>query len=260
MGGYQQVIGSLPVRNVQPPPEGTMAAGLTFTLTSVEPSVTASLQLNSQGGIQLSQVVTLSIDNSDSPYAISVTHGVFNEVTTVPAYASIIIPTFSSQGGTYTLIVEAITPNSAPLTSEIQVNIICMNYPRTPGSFGNTTITSIAGGNQNVAPLVSTVIAFTGPGVTQIAAVGNYILDSLDIYCTFMTAASSGTPATLLWNLYSFDNPAALATIASDQPATPPATSDIEVFAGGQFTAPISMSWSQGLILPRGCSLFFDVS
>ena len=35
MGGYEQVIGSLPVRNVQPPPEGTMAAGLTFTLTSV---------------------------------------------------------------------------------------------------------------------------------------------------------------------------------------------------------------------------------
>ena len=97
-------------------PKGLWRRGLTFTLTSVEPSITASLQLNSPGGLQLSQVVTLSIDNSDSPYAISVTHGVFNETTTVPAYGAVIIPTFSSQGGVYTLIVEAITANSAPLS------------------------------------------------------------------------------------------------------------------------------------------------
>ena len=191
------------------------------------------------------------------PYLL---HMAFSMRRHVPAYGSVIIPTFSSQGGTYTILVEAITANSATLSSEIQVNIICMNYPRTPGSFGNTTITSIAGGNQNVAPLVSTQIHFTGPGLNEIMPVGNYILDSLDIYCTFMTAASSGTLAVMTWSLYSFDDPAALATIVSDEPTTPPATSDIQVFAGGQFTAPISMSWSQGLILPRGCSLLFDVS
>jgi hypothetical protein len=127
----QNSFGSVPVQAVNPPPEGTMATQLSFLLTAEEPSIGQSLQLSSQSGLMLSQVVTICIDNSDNIYAVSITHGVFNENTLVPAFSSIIIPTFSSKSNYPINVAAVLPPGAVALTSNLQVNIIFMNYART---------------------------------------------------------------------------------------------------------------------------------
>src|SRR5258708_1971654 len=111
----QNVLSSVSVQNVQPPPEGTMAALLKFTLDANTPSISLSLQLSSQGGLLLSQVVSLSIDNSENDYPILVIHGILNEVVQVAAQATVIIPTFSNRGP-YTITVSTPT-GAAPSTA-----------------------------------------------------------------------------------------------------------------------------------------------
>ena len=81
----QQTIGSVPIISRLPPPEGNMAAQLTFTLTPTQPNVATSLQLNSQGGLMMSQVLTLVIDNTKNGYPINVVHGALNENVQVAA-------------------------------------------------------------------------------------------------------------------------------------------------------------------------------
>lgn len=85
MGNYQNIIGAIPVVSLSPPPEGSAAAQVTYTLTPSLPAVSASYQLSSQAGLAMSQIVTLIIDNSANLYPIEVTHGVLSEVTNVPA-------------------------------------------------------------------------------------------------------------------------------------------------------------------------------
>jgi hypothetical protein len=255
----QNVIGSVPVSAKGQPPEGQMAAQLSFLLTPTEPSIAAALQLSSQSGLMLSQVVTLAVDNSDNSYPVNVTHGIFNESTIVPAFGSVILPTFSSKSN-YPINVAAVIPaGQTGLTINVQVNIIFMNYARTPGSFGTTQSNCIIGGGQNVGPLLSGFISATAAGNYIILEPGNYILDNLDIFCTNMASTVATNQALCEWTLLSIQNGVSLAVIASAVDVVAGAYSTTVGTPGGVFTAPVSITWPQGLILPRGCLLVFQV-
>jgi hypothetical protein len=254
MGTIQQTIGSQPIVNLDPPPEGTMASGLTFTLTPGQPNAATNLQLSSQAGLMMSQVLTLVIDNSQNLYPIVVVHGAFNEKVTAPAGATLIVPTFSNKN-TYPINV-SVANNITPL-SNINVNIIFCNYQRQAGSFGNTGQSSIIGTGLNTGTLASQSVIITGTGtyVIGIWPTPNYILDSLDLTFGGCTPSAGG--------LYEIQF-----AVTTDK--TTPGL-DIETFnlfgegpsgtliPGPMVGSPISRTWPVGYLCPRGGQLQLDV-
>jgi hypothetical protein len=257
-GTLQNTTGSIPVTALDPPPEGTMATKLSFALTPVEPAANATLQLSSQGGLQMSQVVTLSIDNSNNQYAISVTHGVFNENVIVPAFGAVIVPTFSARGGSYSLLVAADVPSNGLLTTILNVDIICMNYSRTPGSFGATNILSIIGGSgQNTTNLVN--MGVISPVNTQVTlrGSGNYILDSLDFFIEGIDAIAAGT-FQLDWTIYAAfgglpNQPICSGFIIGTATAA-------GWISGAAITSAVSRTWVLGFGVQRNNSIVLDIS
>src|SRR5271166_5936242 len=96
-GTVQNTTSAVPVRARKDPPEGQMAVPLSFAFTPSNYAFTNFYQLGGQsGGIMISQVVSLLIDNTASPYPTTVQHGVTNSTVTIPAFTEAIIPTFSS--------------------------------------------------------------------------------------------------------------------------------------------------------------------
>src|ERR1700727_2429946 len=96
----QTVLGSSPIVALDPPPEGKQGVSITFTFSPGGAASFATFyQLNApSGGLPMSQVVTLCLDNTENPLAIAVTHGAFNETVTVPGNTYLIVPTFSNKG------------------------------------------------------------------------------------------------------------------------------------------------------------------
>lgn len=232
-----------------------MAAQLTFVLTPVQPSAVSSQQLSSQGGLQMSQVCTICIDNSLNGTAISVTHGVFNETSIVPAFGAVILPTFSTRGGAYTMLIAPVLAPAARLNSDLTVEIILMNYPRSPGSFGNMVVSSILGANQNIVPISvgTTAIDLSGHVVVILAAQDNYILSNIDVYCQSIGPAAAGV-VEIDWSIMSSDTvtntfgPGQTKVVAGAENFT---ASNTNVVAGPQFTVPTQINFGQGLLLPR---------
>jgi len=247
-GTFQNVTGAIPVTSLDPPPEGKMAASLKFFLSSVKPSVNASLQLSSQGGLQMSQVVTISIDNSNNSFAIQITHGVFNEVTTVAAFAVAIVPTFSARGGAYTLLVDAISVGENLVSGEVE--IICMNYERAPGTFGGTVVIAPSTGagqnSRDLFPNLGFSNVITGDDTYQVT-VENFnvvIFDSLDFFWERITATAAGAFA-FDW-LLTFVN--ANGKLAQGY-VRGVATSAGQIISGMNVSAPVQRTWSFGYSL-----------
>lgn len=250
-GTYQQAIGSQPVIARNPPPEGTMAAGFTVTLTPDFPNFATALQLNSQSGLMLSQVVTLVLDNSNNGYAITVIHGAFNEVTNVPAGGALIVPTFSNSGS-YPLNV-AVANGITPVV-DLVVDIIFCNYSRQPGSFGNTSNGTVLGSGQNSAAIAGTIVGLNNTGFTAITGVGNWILDSFDMAAEAGSTASGSTiTCTATIQLVCGG-----VNICAINPSVDLIAG--EIAGGSMIGTPVARTWPLGLILPRGNAIELFVS
>lgn len=231
-----------------------MATAVSILLTPVEPGFVNSFQLSSQAGFLLSQVVTLVIDNQVNPYPITVIHGLFNETVNVPANSSIIIPTFSNKSS-FPINVAFGGVGLAP-ASNMQVNIIFMNYPRTPGSYGNTNQSSIVGTGQNTTVLASALVFPSGPGTSfpdiTLTGQGNYILDSLDMAVEQLNSlvAGSCTADVMLIARGSFGD-----FIIQSARAFFVATASLPTGSAAAINLPSTRVWPQGLALPRASSL-----
>lgn len=117
---------AVPIQAVAMPPEGQRGIQQTYTFTPTGLLTTgAVLQLNQPGGLALSQVVSLCIDNTQNPNSITVTHGVFQETITVAAGGFQVVPTFSTKS-TYSIL---LTLPAAPSVN-VPVSIIFLNYNR----------------------------------------------------------------------------------------------------------------------------------
>lgn len=252
-GVVQAINGSVPITNIQPPPEGQMAASLNVVLTPGNISFAQTFQLSSQNGLQLSQVVTLVIDNSANAYPLTVTHGVLSEVVQVAALSTVVVPTFSGKAGGYPLAIVAIE-NAVP-SINLDIDVIFLNFPRPPGTFSATSQSTIIATGQNTGILYSGLVAIglaTGP--VQLTTNGNFILDSIDMAVEGMLGHAAGVgsvPYQLRGGLSA--NPISV-IIQSGQPVfTYPAAEWIQ---GGGINGPITRTWPQGLLLPRGVALW----
>lgn len=251
--GYQQtVIGAIPVVNVLPPPEGTAAAQVTYTLTPSLPAISASYQLSSQAGLNMSQVITLIIDNSENLYPIAVTHGVLGEVTIVPAGAKVITPTFSNRS-TYPITIKA--ASSITPSSNLTVNVAFLNYFRAAANVGSNLQSSpIASGLNSTSTIFTGITKITANGIYVLTpTAGNFIIDSLDFAAEVGTATGSGE-CTALVQLSASD----LYPIAQIFPTAN--FSAAGQFGMAQYSAPVSKTFPFGLITPRNNAIFLDVT
>lgn len=238
----QNAIGSVPVTNVQPPPEGLMAASVQFVLTPGEPSIVQSFQLSSQGGLLLSQVVALFLDNSQNAFPIVAVHGALNETTQVPAFSTAVTPTFSGRGP---FSISIGTVNGVAPTANLTVNVIFLNYPRPAGTFSATSQSTIIATGQNTTTIFAGILGFTAAGQNfNVTNAGNFVLDSLDLSVDGFDAAASGAWAIFVSVVCGGVN------IAQTQPVG--TAGGAGWMAGGSIHAPVQRTWPQGLILPRG--------
>lgn len=263
VAAVQNVIGSVPVVALDPPPEGTQVVNVTFTLKPLIPNIATTFQLSSPGGFALSQVVTLFIDNSVNQWPVTVVHGALNETVTVAARATVIVPTFSTK---QPYPINVAVANGVFPQSNLSVQIAFMNYARAPGTFSSTSNLTIIGTGQNVVPLIATGVSLNATGVTAIgptAGFGNWVLDSLDIALTSMIVNAFGIEAGISWLIYSKDvNGIQQPIIALGQDLLPAgknvAPAD-NVFTPS-FSFPFSATWPLGLNIGRNVRLYFDVS
>lgn len=117
---------AVPIQALAMPPEGQRGIQQTYTFSPGGLLMAgAVLQLNQPGGLALSQVVSLCIDNTQNPNSVTVTHGVFNETITVQAGGFQVVPTFSTKS-TYNVL---LTLPASPLQN-VPVSIIFLNYNR----------------------------------------------------------------------------------------------------------------------------------
>lgn len=231
-----------------------MATAVTIILTPVEPSFATSFQLSSQAGLLLSQVVTLVVDNQLNPYPITIVHGLFNETVNVPANSSIIIPTFSNKSS-FALNVAFGGSGLSPASS-MQINVIMMNYPRTPGSYGNTNQSAIVGTGQNTSVLASALVFPSGPGTSfpdiTLTNPGNYILDSLDMAVEQLNSLAAGSSTA---NVMLIARSAAGDYVIQSARAFFVATAALPTGSAAAINLPSTRVWPQGLELPRNASL-----
>lgn len=123
----QNVLGSAtPVQALNPPPEGNQGVQLSYEFTPTGLLTQGQiLQLNQPGGLALSQVVSLVIDNSQNPNSVTITHGAFNETVTIEAGGFQVLPTFSTKSFfSISLMIPAAPAQSFP------VRVIFLNYDR----------------------------------------------------------------------------------------------------------------------------------
>jgi hypothetical protein len=190
MSVVPQSAGAIPVVYLDPPPEGYASANFACTLTPGQPNFAQTFPLNSPTGLNMSQVVSLFIDNQLNPLPVTLVHGALNEVTTVLANASVVIPTLSNKGG---YPINASVP-SGQLSQPMTFNIVFSNFMRHKASF-NTVLSNSIAGVGNTQPITSTVATVTSTPTTNawdtsIVLVGKgnllppdnrqFIMDSLD--------------------------------------------------------------------------------
>jgi len=184
MATVQNVLGAFPVKARDPPPEGQMAVPIQFTLTPAIFSSIQSLLLGSQsGGILMSQVVTLVIDNSASPYPTTVVHGATFASVTIPAFTESIVPTFSQTGNYYLSVSQATAP-----VGNVPIKITLLNYDRAVGSYSE-----IMPNTQQASSIYSfhgNVIASGNTPVIPIPS--NFALVDLELMIPLLGAAAAG--------------------------------------------------------------------
>lgn len=187
-------ITGVPVRYLAEPPEGRQSVRFAVTLTPLQPNVAQSFQLNSPGGLSLSQVATLYIDNETNGVPVTVIHGVLNEAAIIPAHSTAIIPTLSNTSG------YSVNVSTPAISQNIVVSMTLYNYVRNPGSISNSISNSIVG-VQNVSPLGVSVQQYTSPFqpffdpimiVFGVSGGGNFIFDSLEFQLDGIQAAAAG--------------------------------------------------------------------
>jgi hypothetical protein len=250
----QQATSSVPIVNIQPPPEGQMAAKQTVVLTPGIIEYDNVFQLSSQSGLLLSQVVTLIIDNSQNAYPLAVVHGALAENLQVAALSVVIVPTFSARAGGYPLQITAIEQNTPAVN--LNIDVIFMNYPRPPGTFSATNQATIIATGQNTNSLVA-VTANLPAGSNLMLSAGNYIFDSLDIACEGFNPTAAGT-CSVPYQLLS--GPQVIQT--GDVVFT---AADASWIQGGQINQAGQRTWPQGLLLGRGRAvtlslLFYNIT
>jgi hypothetical protein len=255
----QNTIGSTPISNVIPPPEGNLAAALAFVLTPAEASIAANLQLSSQSGLMMSQVITLLIDNTANAYPITVVHGALSETTTVAALSQVIVPTFSNKSS-FPINV-ALSGNVTP-SANATINIIFLNYVRQSWSYNNTQQSAIIATGQNTFPIGPQIINVTGTGIFQIAPgpTGSFIFDSLDIALEGYKATAVG----LVTGIFTLSCGNVAGTICAFQIVAE--APDLLFHSGAGVWSPIYRTWPQGLVggpslaAARQASLFLQCS
>lgn len=259
---YQNSIGSVPVLALDPPPEGTQVANVTFTLQPIQPAIAVTFQFNSPGGFSLSQVVTLFIDNSQNAYPITVVHGALNETVNVAAKATVIVPTFSNK---QPYAINVAVANGVSPQSPLIVPIAFMNYARAPGTFSSTSNLTIIGTGQNVAPLIANTFAITYTGADAMYPLGyagfpnNYILDSVEVYPEFVSPEGGQ----FYWFLVTSpdSNIAHINTHICAGVLTwvdGPAGGALQSGAG--VTHPVNLTWPLGLAVGRNVGLYLYVT
>lgn len=251
MGIVQNVIGSTPIINIQPPPEGQHALTIQYQITGIVPMITEFYQLNALGSFALSQVCTLLIDNSLNLYPIAIIHGALNTLTNVQAGGQTIVPTFSNNGP-YAIQIAA-AGNITP-ASTLTVNITFMNYFVPSSSFTNAPLNSVV-----VTGLNSTLLYSSFNTITNLllaVSAGNYVLTELEMFVENIVPVSTGLTAAYIsvgTFLNSVFNP-----IASMRPGFN-ATGTAAV-AGSQISAPVNLQWGNGFLLPRGAAIYWGLT
>lgn len=230
-----------------PPPEGTMGVKVTYLLTSADYIIAANYQLGSPGGLSMSQVVTLVIDNTTGSYPVIVTHGVMVERCVVPAGVLTTVPTFSSTVA-YVISIETL---SAPDENQTVV-VTFLNYERQSGSVPNTVQNTIVNTGQNSSSIYSNAFGFNGPTYSiQLAQAGNWILDSLDLACEAFAVETAGAQGDMVVTITCGS---VVIETHNPQYMFPPSNGWVP---GVKCSYPASRTWSQGLILPRGYPILF---
>ena len=242
----QNNLGSTPIIALDPPPEGNMAAQVLFTLTPTQGNITTNFQLNSPGGFQMSQVVSLCVDNTPNAFPVTVIHGALSETLNVAAGGFYVVPTFSNKSP-YPISVTAGSPGTSPvLTASLNVNITFLNYARQSGTFGGTSQLSTISTGVNSQILAGHTYDLSAIGNTTLAPAGNYILDSMDMSIDYVVAAA------VITNVSIVD----IGLNAGDTVGPQIAVMRVGVGAtAGQTYSnviqSVSRTWPNGLILPR---------
>lgn len=238
MGAFQQAFGSVPVTNRTPPPEGTMAVQLTATLTELIPSIATTLQLNSQAGLMLSQVITLCIDNTKNPLALNVVHGVLNETNVVPAYGYSIMPTFSGSGNYPINISTATAPDA-----DTPIGITFLNYQRQSANFvNNQSSNANATGNFSGILYGLGTQLISGTGATSLLPQANYVITAIDFAIEWMTCTGAGGAQVG----FDLSSPAFIATMSGACFAT------ASQLVQPSMSPPVNLTFPAGLYVPRG--------
>lgn len=229
-----------------------MAAQVVFGFTNLVPNIATALQLNSPAGLMLSQVVTLCVDNTLNPSAVTVVHGALNETNIVPAYGYSIIPTFSNKSSFPINLACVTTPNA-----NTQTTITFLNYQRQSASFVNNGQSNVNATGVFSNILTSQTFLLTGTANITLLNSANVVLTALDLAVESLNATAAGrVTATLAITttfapLVTFDG-IAVATAAGNIP-------------GGSSSPPVNLSWPEGLYLQRGaptnllCSAFTNL-
>ena len=135
MATYENIgAPTLPVIAKTPPPEGNQCVPFTLTLTSQLYQLARTYQINT--GRTMSQVRTITIDNSQNPKPLIVTHGLANQSTIIPAAGGGIIPTTSSAGGYFFSIATADAPSG-----DVPIGVLLSNYEIPPALYGTQVVT-----------------------------------------------------------------------------------------------------------------------
>lgn len=254
-------IGAVPILARDPPPEGLQSANFAVTLTQLQPNYAASLQLNSQSGLSLSQVVSLYVDNQLNPVAITLVHGSLNEATIIPAGAAVVIPTMSN-GGYYTFNVSVPGAQISPITGAVTFNIVLSNYMRHKATFSSVLSGNVAGIGNTIS-LFSGLVDAAIPGEHDlVSSIGSgFIIDSVDLAIEAIATINNG-PFAFLVQLSEFfgstaPNPLAIATIACEG-----STSTAGQFINGSgLSKPCRRTFELGLlVLTQGLTLHTPIT
>ncbi len=191
VGTVQNVIGAVPVRYVNPPPEGPRALPVQVTLPI---GVTVAAKLLNLSDWGMSQVVSAIIDNSLSDVDLTVTMGVTNANTTVPAFAIAVVPAFSN-GPSFNMLVVA-----SSLPDQIEnIVITLLNFEKQPAIYSFAPINVTGTLNANItnasinANITNASLAVTGTVNANITNASLAVTGSVNANITNASLAVTGS-------------------------------------------------------------------
>lgn len=124
---------------INPPPEGQQGAQVAYSFAPPGSSpITQTFQMSSAAGLPMSQVVSLCIDNTESPFPLTLTHGAFQEQVTVAAFGYLIVPTFSNKSP-YQITLALQVSGTLP-TTPVNVTVVFLNYARQSSAFSGSSL------------------------------------------------------------------------------------------------------------------------